>query len=68
MKYILKENYIFSNLSYINYSLKSDLSNISEYYSGKRGRFWVAVDEETQKIVGHIALDTTTSSNLGNTS
>ena len=35
--------------------------NINQYYSGKNGRLWVAINNEN-KIVGHIALDATESS------
>jgi ribosomal protein S18 acetylase RimI-like enzyme len=35
--------------------------NITQYYSGQNGRFWVAINHEN-KIIGHIALDATCSS------
>ena len=30
--------------------------NINEYYNGKNGKFWVAINENNA-VVGHIALD-----------
>ena len=38
--------------------------NINQYYSGKNGRLWVAINDKNE-IIGHIALDAsqTTSSN-----
>jgi GNAT superfamily N-acetyltransferase len=42
--------------NYIKTSLKSDLLNINEYYNGKNGKFWVAIDDN-DVVVGHIALD-----------
>lgn len=45
-------------------SFKCDLLNIDEYYNGKNGKFWVAVNENNQ-IVGHIALDATSLNNNG---
>ena len=44
--------------SYIKYSFKTDLSNISKFYDTKNGCFWVAVNE-SGKVLGHIGLDAT---------
>jgi GNAT superfamily N-acetyltransferase len=41
---------------FIKDSLNDDLLNINEYYNGKNGKFWVAIDENNV-VVGHIALD-----------
>jgi putative acetyltransferase len=41
---------------YIQIPMESDLLNIGEYYNGKNGKFWVAVNEKNE-IVGHIGLD-----------
>jgi ribosomal protein S18 acetylase RimI-like enzyme len=41
---------------FIKDSLNDDLLDINEYYNGKNGKFWVAIDDN-DVVVGHIALD-----------
>ena len=38
--------------------MRTDLSNISQFYDNKNGCFWVA-ETESGQVVGHIALDAT---------
>lgn len=33
------------------------MKNISKYYDGQKGSFWVAEDIDNKEIVGHAALD-----------
>ena len=39
------------------YKERLDVSNIKEYYYNNNGKFWLAVDVKTNKIIGTIALE-----------